>query len=134
MSNKTIFQKIIDGDMPSYKIWEDDKHFAFLDLYPVAHGHTLIVPKKPVQYIFDMQDDEYSALLMAAKKVAIVLKKATGVVRVGIIVAGFGVEDHVHIHLVPINSEGELLAKSKQLAKEEMNTMQQKILDTFKLL
>ena len=135
MSNKTIFEKIIANEIPSYKVWEDEHHIAFLDVNPITPGHTLVVPKKPSSYIFDMEDDAYIALLIAAKKVAKVLKKATGVVRIGVIVAGFGVKDHVHVHLVPINSEGELLGMSKEaVAKEEMTSMQKKILNTFELL
>jgi histidine triad (HIT) family protein len=131
MADKTIFEKLIAGELPSYRIWEDDKHFAFLDLYPVTQGHTLVVPKKPTKYIFEMEDGEYSELLLAAKRVAKVLKKATGVTRIGVVVAGFGVKDHVHVHLVPINSEGELLGKPKQLAQEEMTSIQKKVLDTL---
>jgi histidine triad (HIT) family protein len=128
MSSKTIFEKIIAGEIPSYKVWEDDKYFAFLDISPFAPGHTLVVPKKPSPYIFDLEDNEYTELLLSAKKVAKVLKSAMKTPRVGVIVAGFGVVDHVHVHLIPIHSEGELLGGSKNISKEEMEKIHKKIL------
>lgn len=131
MKNKTIFEKIIDGEIPSYKVWEDEKHYAFLDISPFAPGHTLVVPKKPSVYLFDLEDDEYTKLLLASKKVAKILKRALAVPRVGVIVAGFGVQDHVHIHLVPIHSEGELLGGPQQISKEEMEGILAKILSAI---
>ena len=131
MGNKTIFQNIIAGEIPSYKVWEDEKHYAFLDISPFAPGHTLVVPKKPSPYIFDLEDDEYAELLLSAKKVAKVLKSAMKTPRVGVIVAGFGVVDHVHVHLIPIHSEGELLGGSKNISKEEMEKIHMKILSVL---
>ena len=109
MTQKTIFEKIVAGEIPSYKIWEDEGHFAFLDISPFAPGHTLVVPKKPSPYIFDLEDQEYTKLFLAAKKVAKKLRMAMQTPRIGVIVAGYGVVDHVHIHLIPIHSEGDLL-------------------------
>ncbi len=131
MSNKTIFEKIIAEEVPSYKIWEDEKAYAFLDISPFAPGHTLVVPKKPSPYIFDLNDEEYTNLFLAAKNVAKKLKIALTVPRVGVIVAGFGVVDHVHIHLIPIHSEGELLGGPRQISKEEMKKIQKKILEVM---
>jgi len=131
MKTNTIFEKIIAGEIPSFKIWEDNKHFAFLDISPFAPGHTLVVPKKASPYIFDLDDNEYADLLLAAKKVAKKLKIALGVPRVGVIVAGFGVVDHVHVHLIPIHSEGELLGGSQKISKEEMVKIHKNILEAM---
>ena len=127
MESKTIFEKIIAGEIPSYKIWEDEKHYAFLDISPFAPGHTLVVPKKPSPYIFDLEESAYTELLLAAKKVAKKLKSAIATPRVGVVVAGFGVVDHVHVHLIPIHSEGELLGGPQKISKEEMEKIHQKI-------
>lgn len=131
MEKKTIFEKIIGGEIPSYKIWEDEKHYALLDISPFAPGHTLVVPKNPSPYIFDLEDSEYTDLLLVAKKVAKMLKLAMATPRVGVIVAGFGVVDHVHVHLIPIHSEGELLGGPKQISKEKMEKIHQKILEVM---
>lgn len=128
---KTIFEQIILGEVPSYKVWEDEHHFAFLDISPIAPGHTLVIPKKPAQYLFDLEDGEYTNLMQASKRVAKMLKKAfPHVPRVGVIVAGFGVPDHIHIHLIPISSEGELLGASKNISKEELASVQTRILSS----
>ncbi|MDC1106565.1 HIT family protein [Prolixibacteraceae bacterium] len=100
----TIFTKIILGEIPSYKIAEDDKHYAFLDIAPLTKGHLLVVPKKEVDYIFDMNHDEYADLQKFAHKVAIGLKKAMPCTKVANIVLGLEVP-HTHIHLIPMNSE-----------------------------
>jgi histidine triad (HIT) family protein len=128
MSNKTVFEKIIAGEIPSYKIWEDDKHYAFLDISPFAPGHTLVVPKEPSPYIFDLEDKEYTELLLVAKKIAQKLKLAMATPRVGVVVAGFGVVDHVHVHLIPIHSEEELFGSPRKISKEDMEKIHKKIL------
>lgn len=130
-AKKTIFEQIIDGEIPSYKVWEDENHYAFLDISPIAPGHTLVIPKKPAQYLFDLEDSEYTNLMRASKLVAKMLKKAfPHVPRIGVIVAGFGVPDHIHIHLIPISSEGELLGTSRATSKEELTSIHTLILSS----
>lgn len=127
MTQKTIFEKIVAGEIPSCKIWEDEGHFAFLDISPFAPGHTLVVPKKPSPYIFDLEDPEYTKLFLSAKKVAKKLKMAMQTPRIGVIVAGYGVVDHVHIHLIPIHSEGDLLGGPHPMSPEELEKVRKKI-------
>lgn len=103
----SIFSRIIAGEIPSYKVAEDDKHYAFLDINPVAPGHTLVVPKREVSYIFDLTDEELAQLNIFAKKVAKALEKAVPCKRIGITVIGLEVP-HAHIHLIPINRESDM--------------------------
>ena len=103
----TIFSKIISGDIPSYKVAENEGFYAFLDINPLAPGHTLVVPKKETDYIFDLDTDEYSSLFLFARKVAGGIKESMQCKRVGIAVIGMEVP-HAHIHLVPLNSESDL--------------------------
>ncbi|MCA8946079.1 MAG: HIT family protein [Planctomycetes bacterium] len=98
----TIFSKIINGEIPCHKVWEDDKHFAFLDINPWVEGHTLVIPKLEHDYLFDMDDDAYAGLHLAAKEVAALLKEKLGCARVCTTVIGYEVP-HVHIHLLPTN-------------------------------
>ena len=116
----TIFTKIIDGEIPCYKVAEDDRHIAFLDINPVAPGHTLVVPKHEVSYLFDLDDEEYVALELFAKKVAKGLRKAKPCKRIGETVIGLEVP-HAHIHLIPITTEADMDFRHKQqLPGEEM--------------
>lgn len=103
----TIFSRIVAGEIPCYKIAEDDNYFAFLDISPLSKGHTLVIPKREVDYIFDLTDEEISGMQVFAKKVAIALKKAIPCVKVGQCVLGLEVP-HAHIHLVPMQSEADL--------------------------
>lgn len=103
----TIFSKIIKGEIPSYKVAEDEHFYAFLDINPVNWGHTLVVPKREEDYIFDLADDELAAMAIFAKKVAKALKKAVPCRKVGVAVIGLEVP-HAHIHLVPMEKEGDL--------------------------
>ena len=106
----TIFTKIINGEIPSYKVAENDKFYAFLDINPLQKGHTLIVPKlaePEADYIFDLEDDILSEMLVFSKQVAHGIKAATGCKRVGVAVIGLEVP-HVHMHLIPINKEGDM--------------------------
>ena len=96
----TIFTKIVNGEIPCHKVWEDEDHFAFLDIRPVARGHTLVIPKKETNYLFDLSEEEHAALWTAAHKVARKLKQVVGTKRVLVGVWGWEVP-HVHIHLVP---------------------------------
>ena len=124
----TIFSKIVAGEIPSYKIPEDDKHYAFLAINPVAPGHTLVIPKKEVSYLFDLSDEEYTALQLFAKKVALAMKKALPCERIGVTVIGLEVP-HAHIHLVPITKENDMnFSKPKMtLDPAEMVEIKEKI-------
>jgi histidine triad (HIT) family protein len=99
----TIFTKIINGDVPSYKIAEDENYFAFLDINPLAKGHTLVIPKKEINYIFDIDDELLGGMLVFAKKIARAVEQVVPCKRMGITVLGLEVP-HAHIHLVPINT------------------------------
>jgi histidine triad (HIT) family protein len=120
----TIFSRIIAGEIPCYKIAEDDRFFAFLDINPVAKGHTLVVPKIEEDYIFDLDDVTLQAYILFAKKVAKAIEKAIPCKRVGVAVIGLDVP-HAHIHLVPLNSEADInFAKEKlKLSPEEMKSI-----------
>jgi histidine triad (HIT) family protein len=103
----TIFSMIAAGQIPSYKIAEDENYYAFLDINPLAKGHTLVIPKKEVDYIFDLDDDLFCELHLFAKRVAKGLKKVCPCIKVGEAVVGIDVP-HVHIHLMPLNKPGDL--------------------------
>lgn len=124
----TIFTKIVNGEIPSYKIAEDDNFYAFLDVFPVAKGHTLVIPKKEVDYLFDLDDETYMGLQSFAKKVAIALKKAVPCIKVGVVVLGLEVP-HAHIHLVPMQSEKDINFSNpkKKFPPEEMEALQKSI-------
>lgn len=108
----TIFSKIIKGEIPSYKIGEDDNFYAFLDINPVTWGHTLVVPKKETDYIFDIDDKELGDMMAFTKKVAEAIKEAIPCKKVGMAVLGLEVP-HAHIHLVPLKGEGDMDFKHK---------------------
>lgn len=110
----SIFTRIVNGEIPSYKVAEDENFYAFLDIMPVAKGHTLVIPKKEVDYLFDLDNETYAGLQLFAKKVAEGLKKAIPCVKVGVLVLGLEVP-HAHIHLVPMQNESDLLNFSKKL-------------------
>lgn len=114
----TIFSRIAAGEIPSYKVAEDDRHYAFLDINPVAAGHTLVIPRREVDYLFDLDPEELGDLMKFAQKVAKGLKAATGCARVGMAVIGMDVP-HAHIHLIPLNSEGDLDFKKTKLQLPE---------------
>jgi len=99
----TIFSKIVSGEIPAFKIAEDDRFMAFLDINPLAKGHTLVIPKKEVDYLFDLDDLIYTDCFLFAKKVAIAIKKVIPCMKVGVAVLGLEVA-HAHIHLIPVNS------------------------------
>ena len=103
----SIFSRIVAGEIPCYKVAEDEKYFAFLDISPVAKGHTLVIPKHEVDYIFDLDDEEYAGLTAFAKKVAAAMKKVMPCKRIGVAVLGLEVPP-THIHLVPINKERDM--------------------------
>jgi histidine triad (HIT) family protein len=99
----TIFSRIVSGEIPSYKVAEDEHYFAFLDIHPLAKGHTLVVPKKETDYIFNIEDQEYQGLWLFAKRVALAVGKVVPCMKVGVAVLGLEVA-HAHIHIVPVNS------------------------------
>ena len=127
----SIFSRIVAGEIPSYRVAEDDKHYAFLDISPLAPGHTLVIPKREVDYIFDLSDEEYSALQLFAKRVAKAQKKALPCKRIGVAVLGMEVP-HAHIHLVPLNSEADMDFRHKlSLEPEKMTEIAAKIAENF---
>lgn len=116
----SVFSKIAAGEIPCYKVAEDDRHLAFLDINPMAPGHTLVIPKKEIDYLFDMDEADYVALELFARKVAVAIKKALPCARVAEAVLGLEVP-HAHIHLVPINTEADMNFRHKlSLPGEEM--------------
>ena len=124
----TIFTKIINGDIPCYKIWEDEKHFAFLDINPASEGHTLIVPKKEVDYIFDLSEKEVSELMKSSQKIAKAIDNGLNCIRTGIIVQGMEVP-HAHVHLIPIYDAHQnfSLGKKVTLSGQQMLEIANKI-------
>jgi len=124
----TIFSRIIAGEIPCYKIAEDDRFFAFLDINPLSKGHTLIVPKLEVDYIFNLEDDMLSAMILFSKKVALAIEKSIPCLRIGVAVIGLEVP-HAHIHLIPINREADMNFKNPKLkvSEDEMNEISDKI-------
>ncbi len=110
----SVFSKIVKGEIPSYKIAEDDKFYAFFDINPVAAGHTLVIPKREEDYIFDLTDEELAEMMVFAKKVAAAMKKAFPCRKIGVAVLGLEVP-HANIHLVPLQGEGDMDFKREKL-------------------
>lgn len=119
---ETIFTKIVNGELPSYKIAEDEKYYAFLEIAPLQEGHTLVIPKKEIDYIFDLEDNDLAGLVLFAKRVAKSIKEKLGCKRVAIIVLGTEVP-HAHIHLIPMNKMGDadFTREKLKLTPEEFN-------------
>ncbi len=117
----SVFTRIINGEIPCYKIAEDDNYFAFLDIFPLAKGHVLVVPKVEVDYLFNLDDAVLAGLVVFAKKVALAVEKAVPCIRVGVAVVGLEVP-HAHVHLVPLNNMDDInFSRPKlKLAKEEL--------------
>lgn len=128
----SLFTKIAEGEIPSYKCAENSEFYAFLDINPLVKGHTLVIPRREVDYIFDMEDDELARFQVFAKKVAIAIKKAFPCVKVGQAVLGLEVP-HAHIHLVPMHSESDLNFSNKKLSlsEEDMQDIADKIFKEF---
>ncbi|MGV3460677.1 MAG: HIT family protein [Flavobacterium sp.] len=123
----TLFTKIVNGEIPAYKVAEDANYLAFLDVNPNAKGHTLCIPKREVNKIFEMDEDEYLGLLQFSRKVAIALEKAVPCKRVGVAVIGLEVP-HVHVHLIPLNEMDEMRFVNKvKLEKEEFEALAEAI-------
>ena len=128
----TIFTKIIQGGISSFKVAENEHFYAFLDINPLVQGHTLVIPKMEIDYIFDIQDDLYQELFIFAKKVALAIKKAIPCEKVGIAVIGLEVL-HAHIHLVPLNSIDDINFSRPKLKLEtaELKLLSEKISNAF---
>lgn len=128
----TIFSKIVAGDIPSYRVAEDERHYAFLDINPVAPGHVLVIPKCEVDYIFDLCDEQLAALHLFAARVAKAMKAALSCKRIGVTVMGLEVP-HTHIHLIPINAESDMnfFKEKASVAPEEMQRIADAIAQQF---
>jgi histidine triad (HIT) family protein len=128
----TIFSKIAAGQIPCHKIAEDDRFFAFLDINPLAKGHTLVIPKREVDYIFDLEGDEYQGLFLFARKIAYALKKTIKCEKIGVAVIGLEVP-HAHIHLVPLNAIYDLdFSKPKlKLGEDELGMIARRITENI---
>ncbi len=124
----TIFSKIIAGEIPSYKVGEDDRYYAFLDINPLAVGHTLVVPKVEVDYFYDLDDETLAGMIQFAKKIAHKIKERTGCKKVATVVLGLEVA-HAHIHLIPMNSEKDVDFRREKLklTPEEFSEIAKKI-------
>lgn len=129
----TIFTKIVTGEIPSYKIAEDEKFYAFLDINPIAKGHTLVIPKKEIDYLFDMEDDLFLELFLFTKKVAIALKRAIPCEKVGVAVIGLEIL-HAHIHLIPLKTMEDInFSRPKlKLTHEEFKDIVEKVTKALK--
>lgn len=129
----SIFSRIVAGEIPSYKVAEDEKYYAFLDINPVAPGHTLVIPKHEVDYIFDLDDEEYAGLMAFAKRVAAAIKVAMPCVKVGVAVLGLEVP-HAHVHLVPLQKENDMnfFREKLSLPAEKMQEICKNISEQFK--
>jgi histidine triad (HIT) family protein len=119
----TLFSKIIAGEIPSYQVAEDDYFYAFLDINPLAKGHTLVVPKKEIDYLFDLEDEWLGKMSIFAKHVARGIDAVIDCERVGVVVLGMEIP-HAHIHLIPINDEGDIDFKKPKLRLEEATFQQ----------
>ena len=124
----TIFSRIAAGEIPSYRVAEDDRFYAFLDINPMSPGHTLVIPKKEVDYIYDLEDEEFAALQLFSKRVAQAMKKALPCRRIANATIGLEVP-HAHIHLIPIDKESDMdfRAPKKQLSPDEMKAIAERI-------
>ena len=128
----SIFSRIVAGEIPSYKVAEDDNFYAFLDINPVAKGHTLVIPKQEIDYFFDENDEMIAAHMVFAKKVAAAIKMAIPCVKVGVCVMGLEVA-HSHIHLIPMQQEGDMDFRKEHLhlESEEMKAIAEAIANNF---
>lgn len=128
----SIFSRIVAGEIPSYKVAEDDNFYAFLDINPVAKGHTLVIPKQEIDYFFDENDEMIASHMVFAKKVAAAIKKAIPCVKVGVCVMGLEVA-HSHIHLIPMQQEGDMDFRKEHLhlEAEEMKAVAEAIANNF---
>lgn len=128
----SIFSRIVAGEIPCYKIAENDKFFAFFDISPLVPGHTLVIPKKEEDYIFDIADEDLAEMIVFAKKIAVAIKKAIPCRKVGVAVIGLEVP-HAHIHLVPMQKEGDLDFRHEKMhpTEEQFKEWQKKIVENL---
>jgi histidine triad (HIT) family protein len=128
----SIFSRIVAGEIPSYKIAENDKFFAFFDISPLTPGHTLVIPKKEEDYIFDISDADLAEMIVFAKKIAVAIKKAIPCKKVGVAVIGLEVP-HAHIHLVPMQREGDIDFRREKMhpTEEQFKEWQKKIVENL---
>jgi len=128
----TIFTKILKGEIPSYKIAENENFYAFLDINPMSRGHVLVIPKEETDYLFDLNDETLSHMMVFSKKIAIALKKAVSCQRVGVMVIGMEVP-HAHIHLIPINKESDMNLSNPRLklSQEEFEKIKNDIVSEY---
>lgn len=128
----SIFSKIVNGEIPCYKVAENDHFLAFLDIFPLAVGHVLVIPKMEIDYLFDIDDHNFAGLMLFSKRVAIAIKKAIPCLKVGVAVLGLEVP-HAHIHLVPLNSERDINFSNPKLklTDEEFRDISARILREF---
>lgn len=128
----SIFSKIVNGEIPCYKVAEDENYLAFLDIFPLAIGHVLVIPKVEIDYLFDLNDQKYIGLMLFSKRVALALKQTISCKKVGVAVLGLEVP-HAHLHLVPLNNESDInFSKPKlKLSVEEFNETATKIAGNF---
>ena len=126
----TVFTKIVEGEIPSYKIYENEKFCAFLDINPLAKGHTLVIPKQEIDYLFDIDDATLSEMILLSKKIAKAIQKFISCKRVGMMVVGLEVP-HAHIHLIPIQKEGDMNLSNYRvgLSKNEFKNIAKGISD-----
>ena len=123
----SIFSKIVNGEIPSHKIAENEEFLAFLDAFPITQGHTLVIPKREVDYIFDLEPDEYSRLFLFAKSIVPALQATVSCIRIGVSVIGLEVP-HVHIHLLPLNSMADAdFTKKIKISQDELADLAAKI-------
>jgi histidine triad (HIT) family protein len=123
----TLFTKIIDGEIPCHKIYEDDRFLAFLDIRPIHPGHTLVIPKKEIEYFFDLDDELLKGIMLVAQRIARAIKKEVACKRVGVMIAGIEVP-HAHVHLVPIREVADLnFAKARPADQDDLAQMAQRI-------
>jgi len=123
----SIFSRIVSGEIPSHKIAENDEFLAFLDAFPIAKGHTLVIPKKEIDYIFDLEDDSFSRLFLFAKSIVPALEKAVPCIRIGVSVIGLEVP-HAHIHLLPLNSMKDAdFSRKIKISQEELAALASEI-------
>ncbi|MDY6436459.1 MAG: HIT family protein [Bacteroidales bacterium] len=128
----SIFSRIVAGEIPCYKIAENDKFFAFFDISPLTPGHTLVIPKKEEDYIFDISDADLAEMIVFAKKIAVAIKKAIPCKKVGVAVIGLEVP-HAHIHLVPMQKEGDIDFRREKMhpTEEQFKEWQKKIVENL---
>lgn len=121
-----VFERIIRGELPCFRVWEDDRHVAILDIHPIKPGHTLVIPRRRSDYLFDLESAEYHALLEASRLVARKLKSALGVNRIAMAVAGYDVP-HVHVHLIPTNSKADFPAPPSRAPTDNLEAIAERI-------